>query len=136
VKSRGVLNELLLLEPKSNLSLGRLNRVRAVSNVATNINGVITTDGTRGRLKRVGGTKNGTTLLDNILTLPNGGKNGARSHVREQTGEEGLLLEIRVVLTEELLRGLGKLDGNKLEATRLESGDDGGNEATLDTIGL
>ncbi len=136
MESRGVLDELLLLEPKSNLLLGRLNRVRAVGNVATNVNGVVTTDGTGGRLEGVGGTKNGTTLLDNILTLPNGGKNGTRSHVREQTREEGLLLEVEVVLTEELLGGVSKLDGNKLEATGLESGDDGGNEATLDTIGL
>lgn len=131
-----VVNKLLLLEPETNLTLGRLDRVRAVGNVATNVNGVVTTDGTGGGLQGVGGTKNGTALLDNVLALPNGGKNGARAHVGKETGEETLGLEVLVVLAEEGLGGLGKLDGDKLEAALLKAGEDGGNEATLDTVGL
>lgn len=53
---RSVLIELLLLEPKSNLLLGRLNRVGTVADVSTDINSVVESDGTGGRLKRVGGT--------------------------------------------------------------------------------
>ncbi len=107
-----------------------------MGNVAADINGKVTTDGSRGGLERVGGTKNGTALLDDILALPNGGQDGTRGHVLEEAGEEGLGLEVLVVLTEESLLGLGELDGNKLEATLLETAEDGGNEATLDTIGL
>ena len=48
-----------------------------------------------------------------------------------QTGEEGLLLEVLVVLLEVLLGGLDHLDTGELEAAVLEAGDDGTDEATL-----
>lgn len=48
-----------------------------------------------------------------------------------QSGEEGLAVEVLVVLLEVLLAGLAKLDGSKLEAAALEALDDGTNEATL-----
>lgn len=131
-----VVNKLLLLEPESNLSVGRLNGVRSVSNVSADINGVVTSDGTRGALQGVGGAEDGTALLDNVLTLPDGSEDGARAHVGEETGEETLGLEVLVVLTEESLGGLGELDGNKLEAALLEAGEDGGNEAALDSVRL
>lgn len=131
-----VVVELFLLEPETDFLLGGLNRVRAVGDVATDINGKVTTDGTRSRLERVGGTEDGTALLDDILALPNGGENGAGHHVLEKTREEGLLLEVSVVLTEELLRGRNELDTNKLETALLETANDGGDETTLDTIGL
>ena len=51
----------------------------------------------------------------------------------DQTGEEGLAVEILVVLLEVLLAGLGELDGSELEAAVLEALDDGTNEATLYT---
>jgi hypothetical protein len=85
-----VVNKLFLLEPKGNLTLGRLDRIRTMGNVATNVNGIVTTDGARSRLKRIGSTKDGTTLLHNVLTLPNGSENGARHHVLKKTGKEGL----------------------------------------------
>jgi hypothetical protein len=50
---------------------------------------------------------------------------------RNQTGEEGLAVEVLVVLLEVLLAGLAELDSSKLEATALEALDDGTNEATL-----
>jgi hypothetical protein len=51
----------------------------------------------------------------------------------DQAGEEGLAGEIGVVLLEVLLAGSGHLDANKLESTLLEAGDDGADQATLDT---
>lgn len=107
-----------------------------MGNIATDINGVITTDGARSRLQRVGSTKDGTSLLDNILTFPDGSENRSRTHVVQETREERLLLKISVVFTEKFFRGLSKLDGNKLEATLLESGNDRSNESTLDTVRL
>lgn len=107
-----------------------------MADVSANINGVVESDGTGGGLQRVGSTENVSALLDNILTLPNGGKNGAGLHVLEQRGEEGLLLEVGVVLSEELLVGVGKLDGDKLETSLLESVEDRSDESSLDTVGL
>ncbi|GEQ72980.1 hypothetical protein JCM33374_g6670 [Metschnikowia sp. JCM 33374] len=51
-----VLNQLLLLEPQTNLLVGRSNRVGTVANVSTHVNGKVTSDGTWGRLQWVGGT--------------------------------------------------------------------------------
>lgn len=52
-------DELLRLEPESNLLLGVLDRVGAVADVAADIDGVVTTDGAGGGGKGVGSTKDG-----------------------------------------------------------------------------
>lgn len=53
-----------------------------------------------------------------------------------QTGEEGLVGQVGVVLLEVLLGGSGELDGSELEAAALEAGDDGADKATLSHGGL
>jgi hypothetical protein len=107
-----------------------------MADVSANVDGVVESDGTGGGLEGVGSTEDVSALLDNILTLPDGGKNGARLHVLEQRGEEGLLLEVLVVLSEELLVGVGQLDGDKLETSLLESVEDRRDESSLDTVWL
>jgi len=52
---------------------------------------------TDGGLERVGSTKHDTASLDSIESLPDHRNNGARRHVLDQAGEEGLALEIGVV---------------------------------------
>lgn len=52
-----VADDITLLEPESNLLLGVLDRVRAVADIAADIDGVVTTDGTGSGGQRVGGTK-------------------------------------------------------------------------------
>ena len=47
------------LEPQGNLLLCTLDAIGTVADVATDVNGIVTTNGTRGRGKRVGGTKDG-----------------------------------------------------------------------------
>lgn len=136
MERRLVLVELLLLEPQTNLLLGRLNRVGTVGDVSADINGIVTSDGTRSGLQGVGSTKNGSTLLDNVLTFPNGSKNRTRHHVLEQTGEERLLLKVFVVFPKKLLSRSGKLDTDKLEASVLESAENRGDETSLNTVGL
>lgn len=128
--------DLTLLEPERNLLLGVLDGVGTVADVAADIDGVVTTDGARGGGKGVGGTEDGAASLDGITALPDHGADGARVHVLNQTLEERLLGEVRVVVLEVLLAGSDELDGSKLEAAALEARDDGSNEATLDTIGL
>jgi hypothetical protein len=129
-------DELLRLEPESNLLLGALDAVGAVADVAANRQAVVAADGARGRGKGVGGTEDGAASLDSIKTLPDHGADGARVHVVDEASEEGLGAEISIVLLEVLLAGADELEGNKLEAAVLEAGDDGANESTLDTIGL
>lgn len=54
-----VADDLALLEPESNLLLGVLDGVGTVADVSADIDGEVTTDGARGRGKRVGGTEDG-----------------------------------------------------------------------------
>lgn len=54
---RLVLLDLTLLEPQGNLLLGVLDAVRAVADVAANIDRVVTTDGAGGGGQRVGGAE-------------------------------------------------------------------------------
>lgn len=58
----------------------------------------VTTDSARGRRKRVGSTKKSTPLLDDVLALPDHSNDRTRSHVLDKTREEGLALEVLVVL--------------------------------------
>lgn len=107
-----------------------------MGNVSTHVNGEVTSDGTRGRLQWVGGTQDGSTLLDNILAFPDGGQDWTRQHVRQQGWEEWLLLQVLVVVSQQRLGWLAQLDTNQLEASVLESGDDRGNQSSLDSVGL
>lgn len=127
---------LALLEPQSDFLLGALNGVRAVADVTADINGVVTADGARGRGEGVGGTEKNTTGLDGITALPDHGADGTAVHVVDEASEEGLVLEVGIVLLEVLLAGGDELDGSKLVAAVLEAGDDGANESTLDAVGL
>ena len=102
-----------------------------MADVAADVDGEVATEGTRGRGERVGGTEDGAAGLDGVLALPDHGADGAAAHVGDQSGEEGLLGQVGVVLLEVLLAGSGELDGRELEAAVLEAGDDGTNEATL-----
>lgn len=52
-------DDLTLLEPESNLLLGVLDGVGTVADVAADVDGEVTTDGTGRRGKGVGGTEDG-----------------------------------------------------------------------------
>jgi len=63
-----------------------------------------------------GGAEEDTTGLDDIETLPHHGNHGARGEVLDKTREEGLRLEVIVVLRRELSSRLHQLQGHELEA--------------------
>ena len=126
----------LLAEPKSNLSLGRLDRVRAMADVAADVNAEVAADRARSRGERVRGTEKSTALLDNVLALPNHSDYWTRGHVLDQAGEEGLALEVLVVLFEVVLTGLDQLHGHKLIATILKTLDDLTDQTALDAVRL
>jgi len=65
-----------LREPESDLLVSALDGVGAVADVAANSQGKVTTDGTRGRGKGVGGTEHHTASLHGIKTLPDHSDNG------------------------------------------------------------
>jgi hypothetical protein len=54
----------------------------------------------------------------------------------DHTGEEGLVLEVGVVLLEVLLGRGSELEGSDLEAALLEAGDDLTDETALDAVRL
>lgn len=115
---------LLRLEPQSNLLLGTLDGIGAVADVATDINGIVTTDGAGGGGKRVGGTKNGcsrlvcglrriligeltTTGLASITTLPNHGDDWAAQHVCVSVSlAHNILFRLSIQVTSPLKKGL------------------------------
>ena len=126
----------LLAEPKSNLSLGRLDRVGAMADVAADVNAEVAADRARSRGERVRSTEKSTALLDNILALPNHSDYWARRHVLDQAREERLALEVLVVLFEVVLTSLDQLHGHKLIATVLKALNDLTNQTALDTVRL
>lgn len=112
---------------------------------------------TDGRLEGVGGAEHNTASLDGVKSLPDHGDDGAGGHVLDQTGEEGLALEIGVVcgqgsaparrcdaialsgrhtLLEVLLGGVDELEGDQLVAALLEAGDDLADEVALNAVRL
>jgi len=116
IAALGPVDDLLSLEPEVDLVLGTLSRVGAVADVAADVDGEVTTDGAGGRVSGVGGTEEDASRLDHVEALPDHGDDGARREVLDESGEEGLSLEVVVVLSGELGGGLDQLEGNELES--------------------
>jgi len=99
-------DELLLIEPQCNLLFGRFNSIRAVDDVAANLDAEITTDGAGQGVSWVGSTQHLTAGLDHIKTLPHHGNHWTGVHVVDQTGEEGAGRQISIVLLQQVLGSL------------------------------
>lgn len=67
-----VRHDLFLLEPQVNLLFSAFDAVRAVADVATDINSIITTDRTRRRCERVGGSENHLLSVSDIWKARDG----------------------------------------------------------------
>jgi len=93
----GVLND-TLGEPESDFLLSRLDGVGAVADVAASDEAVITTDGSRSRCQRVGGTEHRTASLDGVETFDHKSDDRSRCHVLDESREEGLVVKISIVL--------------------------------------
>jgi hypothetical protein len=74
-------DDLLWLEPKLDLMLGRVDGVGAVADVAADINGVVEADGAWGRVDWVGGAEDEAANLYGFTAFPDHGNDGARGHV-------------------------------------------------------
>ncbi|GMT02925.1 hypothetical protein PENTCL1PPCAC_25098, partial [Pristionchus entomophagus] len=135
-EGRNVVVDLLGLEPVSDLTVGRLDRVRTVADVAANLDGEVSADGSGSGGERVGGSEHDTALLDDVESLPDHGDDGSGDHVVDEGGEEGLLLQIDVVLLKMGLGGGHLLKGDQLVAALLEALDDLADESTVDAVRL
>jgi hypothetical protein len=74
-------DDLLWLEPKLNLMLGRVDGIGAVADVAADINGIVEADGAWGRVDWVGGTEDEAANLYGFTAFPDHGDDGAGGHI-------------------------------------------------------
>jgi len=136
----GVLGVLVLNdsfgEPESDFVLSGLYSVGSMADVAASDETVVTTDGTDGRSQGVGGPKHGTTSLDCVETLDHKGANRSRGHILDESREEGLVLEVGIVLLKVLSSGMNHLHGHDLVPAVLKATYDLSDEVTLDAIRL
>src|SRR3954468_397260 len=107
-----------------------------MADIAPDINGKVAADGTRQRGDRVSLTQQLATSLDDLLALPHHADDGARTHVADETGEEGLLFQVGVVILEKLGRRVGDLDGQELVTLLLEALDDFADQAAFNAVRL
>lgn len=121
------------------LSVGRCRAAGMggdVPDVAANIHSEVTTDGARGGVGGASCAQDHAAHLDDILALPDHAYHRAGGHVRDQTREELLLLQILVVRLHVLLAGMHHLQTNQLETLLLKALDDLTDQSTLDAVRL
>ena len=128
--------KLLGLEPHADLVVGGLNGIGAVTDVAANVDAVVTADGAGLGVEGLGGTKHLAAGGDGVVTLPDHGADGAGDHVLDEASEETLAGQVSVMVLHMGLAWAAELHGDKLEALLFEAGDDLAGESSLDTIGL
>lgn len=99
-------DKFFLIEPQGNFLVSGFNSIRAVDDVAANLDAVVTTDGAGHGIGGVGGAQHLTAGLDNIQALPHHGNHWAGAHVVDQTGEEGTSGQIGIMLFQQFLGSL------------------------------
>ena len=125
---------LLSGEPEINFFVGRFNGVGSVTDVSSDVNAVVTSDGTWFGIEWLGGTEHFSSGKDGIVTFPDHAADWSRGGVLNESVEESLGGEISVMLLEFIGSWLSEFHGNKLESFLLESGNDSTNESSLDTV--
>ena len=128
--------ELLVGEPESDFFVGGFNGIRSVDDVSADIDAEITSNSTWLRVEWLGGTEHLSTGLDSVVSLPDHAANWAGGGVLDETSEETFTSEIGVMLLELGFTWLTEFHGDELESFSLESGDDGTDESSLDTVWL
>ena len=103
---RGPVDNLVGLEPESDLALGALHRVRAVDDVTASLNAEVTTNAARLAVLRVGLAQEDTAGLHGVQASPDHGDDGARGPVGDEARKERTGRQILVVLLQQFLGGL------------------------------
>lgn len=135
VGAEGVFAE-VITEPELDFLVGRVNGVRTVADVSSDIDAEVTSDAAGGRVEGSGFTEHLSAGSDNVVTFPNHSNDGSGGHISDETSEERLAGKISVMLLKVVFGGSGEPKTDELEALLFESLDDLTDEVSLDTIGL
>jgi hypothetical protein len=123
-----------LFKPKSNFFLGIFDRVTSVANVTSHFNAKVSTNGSRGRVQRIGSTQHFASSRHGFLAFPNHANDGSRHHVLAKLGEERLGDQILVVSVQKFSSGLLGLQGGELVSLGFETADNVTNKSALTRI--
>mgnify|MGYP001800999461 CR=1 FL=1 len=123
-------------KPEGNFGIGRLDRVTAVTDIASHFNAKVPTDGSHGTLTGHGGTQHFAALQNDLLAFPAHADDGTAGHVGNEAREELLFLEVSVVLLHVVLSGSSELHGDELVTLLFKTANNLANEAALDAIWL
>ena len=92
-----------------------------MAEVATHVQAEVTSDGARGGVRGLGSAQELATLGKGVKALEHHRYNGTSQHEVDQTVEEGLALQVGVVLFKVLTRRSDHLKRFKLKALLFES---------------
>jgi len=81
-------NELFGLEPEGNFLVGGFDRVRSVTNIATDIDAEVTSDGSWVRVEWLGSTEHFSSCENYVGSFPNHAANWCRSSPSRESWEE------------------------------------------------
>jgi len=126
----------VLTEPQFDFFLSILNGVGSVADVTTSDNSVISSDGSRVWCQRIGGSEQESSGGNNSSSFPDHADDGTWQHVVNEGREEGSCTKVGIVLFKVFFGWGGQFKSSKVVSFLLESGDDGSNESSLDTVGL
>jgi len=128
--------DLFLFEPEGDFSVGWFDWVWSVADVSSSDDAEISSDGSRVWLKRVGGSQKKSSSGNDSSSFPDHGDDWAWKHVLDEVGEEGSGGKILVVLFKEGLSGWDEFECSQVVSFLLESGNDGSDQSSLDTVGF
>ena len=124
----------MLGEPKGAL-LGRaVEGVRAMANVASELEAKVSANGAGQRGSGVGLTQNHSSDLDGVGAHPDHGTDRSAGKVFAQVVVKALAGQISVVLLCLVNSGLNQLQSHKLQAASLETLDDLSDKSSLDAV--
>ena len=131
-----IVEDLLRTEETGYLDGSVLYGVGGVDDVLLVAHGVVAADGARGSLTAVGDTCHRAHHLDSLNARDSHCHDGRGLHGGTEAGEEGLVDEVGVVLTENLVAQLHHLHAGDAETTTLKTVNDFANQLALYTTGF
>jgi len=132
----GEAGQLRFVEPQSNLMLGGIHCIRAVTDVPANVDTEVSSDGAWLGCEWVGLSQHLAAHLHHLFTFPHHGDNWSGRHVVDESIEEGLGRQISVMLLQMLLAGRESFDADQFVASLFEPLDDLADQSTVDAIRL
>ena len=75
------IHQIRFIEPESNFSIGILDTITSMTNVATHFNAKISPNGSLSTVEGIGGTQQFASRRNGFLSFPDHANNGAGQHV-------------------------------------------------------